>query len=49
MKVDGFFLHNKLVGFSSIIDTEDVLYSYFVGFDKIKQVNTFYMDELIEI
>jgi hypothetical protein len=34
MNVYGFFYHDKLVGFSSIIKKEKVLYSYFVGFDK---------------
>ena len=34
MRVDGYFLDDKLVGFSSEIKSEENLYSYFVGFDK---------------
>lgn len=34
MRVDGYFLDDKLVGFSSEIQKEEKLYSYFVGFDK---------------
>ena len=34
MSVDGYFLNDKLVGFSSEIHKEEMLYSYFVGFDK---------------
>ncbi len=34
MKIDGYFINDKLVGFSSIIEKEEKLYSYFVGFDK---------------
>ncbi len=34
MRVDGYFIANKLVGFSSVIPHEENLYSYFVGFDK---------------
>lgn len=34
MKVDGYFLNDKIVGFSSEIHHEDKLYSYFVGFDR---------------
>jgi hypothetical protein len=34
MRVDGYFLDEKLVGFSSEIQKEKKLYSYFVGFDK---------------
>ena len=34
MKVDGYFIEKKLVGFSSLLQKEDTLYSYFVGFDK---------------
>lgn len=34
LKIDGYFLSNKLVGFSSTIEKEHLLYSYFVGFDK---------------
>ncbi len=34
MKVDGYFIDNKLVGFSSEIQQGKRLYSYFVGFDK---------------
>jgi len=34
MKVDGYFLNDKIVGFSSEIQQEDKLYSYFVGFDR---------------
>ena len=34
MKVEGYFLNDKLVGFSSEIQQEEKLYSYFVGFDK---------------
>ena len=34
MKVEGYFLDGKLVGFSSEIEQGERLYSYFVGFDK---------------
>ena len=34
MTVDGYFLDRKLVGFSSGIHHEKILYAYFVGFDK---------------
>ena len=34
MKIEGYFLSKKLVGFSSTIEKEHLLYSYFVGFDK---------------
>ena len=34
MKVDGYFLNGELVGFSSYIEEDNILYSYFVGFDK---------------
>ena len=34
MKVNGYFLNNQLVGFSSELQEGKVLYSYFVGFDK---------------
>ena len=34
MSLDGYFLNNKIVGFSTLIKTEKILYSYFVGFDK---------------
>tara|TARA_B100001250_G_scaffold74574_1_gene60941 strand:- start:13512 stop:14561 length:1050 start_codon:yes stop_codon:yes gene_type:complete len=34
IKIDGYFLNNKLVGFSSTIERDQILYSYFVGFDK---------------
>ena len=34
MKVDGYFLNGELVGFSSYIEENNILYSYFVGFDK---------------
>jgi hypothetical protein len=34
MKVDGYFLDDKLVGFSSMMQKEKTSYSYFVGFDK---------------
>lgn len=34
MKVDGYFLNDKLVGFSSQIEGDRKLYSYFTGFDK---------------
>jgi hypothetical protein len=34
MRVDGYFLNDKLVGFASEIQKEKILYSYFVGFDK---------------
>lgn len=34
MKLDGYFLNNKIVGFSTLIQTEKTSYSYFVGFDK---------------
>ena len=34
MRVNGYFLNDKLVGFSSEMQTEKTLYSYFVGFDK---------------
>ena len=30
----GYFIENELVGFASEIDQKDVLYSYYVGFDK---------------
>ena len=49
MKVDGYFLHNKLVGFSSTIDKKEILYSYFVGFDqKVNKVIPIYGRILIE-
>ena len=35
MKIDGYFMNDKLVGFSSTIEKEEELFSYFVGFDKI--------------
>lgn len=35
MSVDGYFLNKKMVGFSSTIKNEKILYSYFVGFDKM--------------
>ena len=38
MRVDGYFFNQQLVGFSSVMEDEDRLYSYFVGFDK--QLNT---------
>jgi len=34
MNIDGYFMNNKLVGFSSAIEKDEKLYSYFVGFDK---------------
>jgi hypothetical protein len=34
MTVNGYFLNDKLVGFSSAVKKEKILYSYFVGFDK---------------
>ena len=34
MKVNGYFLNNKLVAFSSEIRDNKMLYSYYVGFDK---------------
>ena len=34
MRVDGYFLNNRLVGFSSEMQKNEKLYSYFVGFDK---------------
>tara|TARA_B100001250_G_C19697308_1_gene743148 strand:- start:72 stop:1127 length:1056 start_codon:yes stop_codon:yes gene_type:complete len=34
MRVDGYFLNDILIGFSSEIQKERNLYSYFVGFDK---------------
>ena len=34
MKIDGYFLNEKLVGFSSDFQKEKMKYSYFVGFDK---------------
>lgn len=34
MKIDGYFLNNKLIGFSSTIERDQLLYSYFVGFEK---------------
>ncbi len=34
MIVHGYFLNDKLIGFSSDIEKDEVLYSYFVGFDK---------------
>ena len=34
MRVEGYFLDKKLLGFSSVIEHEKMLYSYFVGFDK---------------
>jgi len=34
MNFYGYFLDDKLVGFSSLIKNEKILYSYFVGFDK---------------
>lgn len=36
MKVYGYFLHGNLIGFSSEIEKDELLYSYFVGFDKQK-------------
>ena len=34
MRVTGYFLNEKLIGFSSDMPREKMLYSYFVGFDK---------------
>ena len=34
MKVNGYFLNNKLIAFSSEIIDDKILYSYYVGFDK---------------
>ncbi len=34
MKIDGYFMNDKLVGFSSAIEKDEKSYSYFVGFDK---------------
>ncbi len=34
MLVDGYFVNDKLIGFSSEIQKEETMYSYFVGFDK---------------
>ena len=34
IKVNGYFLNNKLVAFSSEIIDNNILYSYYVGFDK---------------
>ena len=34
MRVDGYFLDGKLIGFSSEMHDNDLMYSYFVGFDK---------------
>ena len=34
MSVEGYFLNKRLVGFSSRIQEENKLYSYFVGFDR---------------
>ena len=49
MKVDGYFLNNNLIGFSSTIEQEEVLYSYFVGFDKkLNRLTPIYGRILIE-
>lgn len=34
MSIDGYFIKKRLVGFSSSIQTKNILYSYFVGFEK---------------
>ena len=34
MRVDGYFLNDKLIGFASEMQKDKLLYSYFVGFDK---------------
>ncbi|MAU37663.1 MAG: hypothetical protein CMD14_09910 [Flavobacteriales bacterium] len=34
MSIEGYFLKKRLVGFSSSIQKNNILYSYFVGFDK---------------
>lgn len=40
MKVDGYFDDDKLVGFSSVLPNEKIIYSYFVGFDKTLNKST---------
>tara|TARA_B100001758_G_scaffold50625_1_gene41129 strand:+ start:13942 stop:15000 length:1059 start_codon:yes stop_codon:yes gene_type:complete len=34
MRVEGYFLNEELVGFSSYIENKQILYSYFTGFNK---------------
>lgn len=39
MRVDGYFLDHTLVGFSSVMEDDSSLYSYYVGFDKKLNAN----------
>ncbi len=49
VKLYGYFLHDNLVGFSSEIHDKDILYSYYVGFDRtLNKSHHLYSRMLIE-